>query len=109
MKQRSVKNTRAKGYRVENEIVKKLKKAGILAKRVGMSGQLDKKGDIIVGESPDNILQIEVKAKHHLPDWIVKAKEKDNSDILILREDGTKKTLAIISLELLIEFLYGFF
>ena len=103
---RKVKNTRRKGYLAENEIVKRLQKADILCRRVGMSGMLkDLKGDILITREGGEIIQCEVKCRKTLPKTIIKQLDKDNNDILFLREDRTKRTLAVMDLELLLEIL----
>lgn len=108
-----LKNTRAKGNRIEREIVKELNSAGIGARRVGMSGQLSgQKGDVLAiipaakeKYFDDYFFQLEVKAKNKLPKWMVETLDKDKNDAVIYREDKTKRTLVVLDFKLFKEFL----
>lgn len=53
--------TRAKGYRNENELVKRLRAMKISCRRIPMSGQASHTGDIIIFSDHRNIIA-EVKA-----------------------------------------------
>ncbi|RMD47622.1 MAG: hypothetical protein D6834_00535 [Aquificota bacterium] len=90
---------RRKGYRVENEIVNYLKKHGIPAKRVPLSGSADGfKGDILIDES----LKCEVKARKdgfkQIYDWL------EGNDYLFLKANR-KKVLVVMEIDEFIELL----
>ena len=82
---------RRKGYRVEHEIVKKLREAGLDAKRVPLSGATEfAKGDVYLEGR-----RIEVKARkegfRQIYKWI------EGSDFLVIKADR-KEPLVIMRL-----------
>lgn len=87
-KQRKVRNLSAKGYTAVNEFRKAFLEVGVKAQTITLSGQLSGiKGDLLV-----NGLRAEVKCGKQvnievLKKWI----EKDNCDLLLLREQGGKQ------------------
>ncbi len=89
-----------KGYRVEHELVVKLKEMGLDAKRVPLSGATEfAKGDVVV-----NGLVLETKARKNgfkqLYDWI------EGKDALAVKADR-KEYLVVMRLDLFVKLLRG--
>ena len=78
--------SRNKGYRIENELVTRLRAAGISATRVPLSGQTEhSSGDLVIRFANGNVLQGEAKARRAFPaylsDWL------NGNDFVVLRPD----------------------
>ncbi len=93
---------RRKGYRGEHQLVKKLKKAGINAVRVPLSGASEGfKGDVIVeinGEKFTAEVKLRKTGFKQLYTWL------SGKDILFVKADR-KEYLAVLPLETLIKLL----
>jgi hypothetical protein len=86
------KKSRRKGYRAENALTNKLKKAGLDAKRIPLSGATEfKKGDIVV---EDRTGEVKVRANgfKQIYNWLAE------NDFLAIRSDR-KPFLIVLPIE----------
>lgn len=87
-----------KGYRGENELVKKLKEAGFDAKRIPLSGATDyKKGDVEIEEFTGEV-KLRKDGFKKIYEWL------GNNDLLFIKADR-KKYLVVMYLDRFIELL----
>lgn len=84
-----------KGYEFERSTVNYMKEAGLLCRRVPLSGAGEEKGDICITTGWGQVLRCELKRRKCLPEWIVSA--LGTHDVMIMREDRGQ-ALAVVRL-----------
>jgi Holliday junction resolvase len=95
----SGKKSRRKGKRVEYAILNHLKKAGIKARRIPLSGATWLKGDVII-ELDDEQLTAEIKSRKSAFKFLYE--NLKSADVLFVKADR-KEPLAVLSISLFIK------
>jgi hypothetical protein len=96
--------SKQKGYRLEADVVRRLKEAGINAERIPLSGSMGGKysSDVVIGTPDDPHVRIECKNRESLPeylwrllgpvDWLV-LKKNNHPALALIRFDDLIRLL----------------